>query len=159
MAVRRYCRAAIYFNGKVKPHVAVVGGREEAHQEGSYCIRHKNSWIDAGTDPLEAQRMRSKLLDQAEYTTVEPLAATKGTPLAQASEKYFANLEARGVGAKSIHTYRTSVDPFVQTCEKACVEDVTKQDMIMDTNTTGDFDEPAFRSLGNDARLGQNPQE
>jgi hypothetical protein len=39
----RYCRAEIYSNGKVKPHVVVVGGQEEKHEEGSYCIRHKNS--------------------------------------------------------------------------------------------------------------------
>jgi len=126
----RYCRAAIYSNGKVKPHVVVVGAQEEKHEEGSYCIRHKKSWIEAGTEPLEAQRMRSKLVDQTEYTAVQPVAMTKGTSLAQASERYFTNLEARGLDAKSIRTYRSGVDPFVQTCKKACVEEVTKQDMI-----------------------------
>jgi integrase len=126
----RYCRAAIYSNRKVKPHVVLVGGQEEKHEEGSYCVRHKNSWFEAGTDPLEAQRMRSKLVDQSEYTAVQPAAITKGTPLAQASERYFTNLEARGLDAKSIRTYRARVDPFVQACKKACVEDVTKQDMI-----------------------------
>ncbi len=45
----RYCRAAIYSNGKVKPHVVVVGGQEEKHEEGSYCIRNKKSRIEAGT--------------------------------------------------------------------------------------------------------------
>jgi hypothetical protein len=40
----RYCRAAIFSNGKVKPHVIVVGGQEEKHEEGCYCIRHKKSW-------------------------------------------------------------------------------------------------------------------
>jgi len=74
--------------------------------------------------------MRSGLVDQAEYTAVQPIRVTKGTPLAQASEKYFADLEARGVDAKSIRSYRTGVDPFVQTCKKACIEDVIKQDMI-----------------------------
>jgi hypothetical protein len=52
----RYCRAAIYSNGKVKPHVVVVGGQEEKHEEGSYCIRHKslgsklvpNRWTHSG---------------------------------------------------------------------------------------------------------------
>jgi hypothetical protein len=47
--------------------------------------------------------------------------------LAQASGRYFTNLEARGLDAKGIRTYRTGVDPFVQTCKKPCVEDVTKQ--------------------------------
>jgi len=80
--------------------------------------------------PLEAQRMRSKLVDQAEYTAVRPVAVTKSTPLTEASEKYFGNLEARGLAAKSISTYRTGVGPFIQTCKKACVEDMIKQDMI-----------------------------
>ena len=31
----RYCRAAIYSNGKVKLHVVVVCGQEEKHEEGS----------------------------------------------------------------------------------------------------------------------------
>jgi integrase/recombinase XerD len=126
----RYCRAAIYSNGKVKPHVVVVGAQEEKHEEGSYCVRHKNSWIEAGTDPLEAQRMRSKLVDQTEYTSVQPAAITKRTSLAQAAERYFTNLEARGLNAKTTRAYRTGVDSFVQTCKKACVEDVTRQDMI-----------------------------
>jgi len=102
----RYSRAAIYSNGKVKLHVVVVCGQEEKHEEGSYCIRHKKSWIEVGTDPLEAQRMRSKLVDQTEYTVVQPAAMTN-TSLAQASEKYFTNLEARGLDAKSIRAYRT----------------------------------------------------
>src|ERR1700692_2969963 len=55
---------------------------------------------------------------------------TKGMSLAQASERYFTNLEARGLDAKSIRTYRAGVDPFVRTCKKGYVEDVTKQDMI-----------------------------
>jgi hypothetical protein len=87
-----------YCNGKVKPHVVAVDGQEEKHEEGSYFIRHKKSWIEAGTDPLEAQRMRSKLVDQIECASVQPVALTNGTPLAQASEKYFANLETRGLG-------------------------------------------------------------
>jgi integrase len=126
----RYCRAAIYSNGKVKPHIVVVGGLEEKHDEGSYCIRHKNTWIEAGTDPLEAQRLRSKLIDQADYQAMRPVAAAKGTPLAAASEKYFANLESRGVDPKTIRTYRTAVDPFVANCKKSSVQEVEKQDLI-----------------------------
>jgi hypothetical protein len=96
----RYCRAAIYSNGKVKPHVIVVGGQEEKHEEGSYFIRHKKSWIEVGTDPLAAQRMRSKLVDQAEYTKAQPLAFTKGTLLPEALDKYLSDLEACAVTFK-----------------------------------------------------------
>jgi hypothetical protein len=85
----RYCRAVIYSNGKVKPHIVVVGGQEEKHEEGSYCIRHKKSWIEAGTDPLEAQRMRSKLVDQTEYTAVQPTAIAKSTFAGASVRKIF----------------------------------------------------------------------
>jgi hypothetical protein len=44
-----YCRAAVASNNKVKPHVIVVGGGEEKHEHGSYCVRNKNQWIDVGT--------------------------------------------------------------------------------------------------------------
>jgi hypothetical protein len=69
----RYCQAASYSNGKVKPHVVVVGAQEEKHEEGSYCVRHKKSWIEAGADPLEAQRMRF-------YLTVGPAANAARIP-------------------------------------------------------------------------------
>jgi len=60
----RYCRAAVAVNNKVKPHIVVVGGTEEKHEDGSYCVRHKNQWIEVGNDPAEALRRRTKLSEQ-----------------------------------------------------------------------------------------------
>jgi hypothetical protein len=57
----RYCRAAVAVNNKVKPHIVVVGGTEEKHEDGSHCARHKNQWIEVGNDPAEALRRRTKL--------------------------------------------------------------------------------------------------
>jgi hypothetical protein len=57
----RYCRAAAHSNNKLKQDKVIARGREETHPEGAYCIRAKGAWIDAGTDALEAQRMRSRL--------------------------------------------------------------------------------------------------
>ena len=144
----RYCRAAVFSNNKIKPHVVIVGGREEKNEEGTYCIRHKNSWIDAGTDPLEAQRLRSKLLDQVEYKDEKPAGAVRGTPLKDAAEKYFTNLENRGIKANSIRTYRNAGDPFITQCmkTKTCVEAVTKQDLL---DFMGVFLVPTPRQLAN----------
>src|ERR1700719_2113993 len=82
----RYCRAAVAINNKVKPHIVVVGGTEEKHEDGSYCVRHKNTWIDVTNDPAEALRRRTKLSEQespAEQTLPAPGAITIGTPLAE----------------------------------------------------------------------------
>src|SRR6266404_5489682 len=58
----RYCRAAFYSNGKIKPNQCIVGGKEEEHPEGAYYLYHKKQWILVGTDALEAQRRRNALL-------------------------------------------------------------------------------------------------
>jgi hypothetical protein len=62
----RYCRAAIYSNGRVKPLIVVVGEQEEKHGRRLLLHPPQKSWVEAGADPLAAQRMRSKLVDQTE---------------------------------------------------------------------------------------------
>jgi hypothetical protein len=87
----RYCRAAAHSNRKLKQDKVIVRGGEEMHPEGAYCIRAKGAWIDAGKDALEAQRMRSRMLDQHDYKTPSPAVAAGRTPLAEAQDRYFAH--------------------------------------------------------------------
>lgn len=39
VVVWRYCKAAWYSNGKVKPNVVIVESKEETHREGSYYLQ------------------------------------------------------------------------------------------------------------------------
>jgi integrase len=135
----RYCKAAFYSNAKIKPNRCIVGGKEEEHPEGSYYLYHRNSWIPVGADALDAQRRRNAQLDNYELKrlggTVPAQSLTAAaicgkTPLAAASQQYFSNLEARGADPKTIRTYRSAVDPFIENCVKTYVEDVIKQDII-----------------------------
>jgi hypothetical protein len=41
----RYCKAAFHPNGKIKPNVVVVEGREEKHPEGSYFLNFNRQWF------------------------------------------------------------------------------------------------------------------
>ncbi|HZC66072.1 MAG TPA: hypothetical protein VE545_05840, partial [Candidatus Dormibacteraeota bacterium] len=69
----RYKKAAFHSNGKIKPNVVIVGKNpqgkpiERLYAEGSYKMNHNGTWLDAGTDALEAQRRRNTLLDQEEW--------------------------------------------------------------------------------------------
>jgi len=63
----RYCRAAFYSNGKIKPNRCIVGGKEEEHPEGAYYLYHRNQWIPVGADALEAQLKRNARLDSEEF--------------------------------------------------------------------------------------------
>ena len=92
----RYRRAAVASNNKVKPHVVVVGPQEEKHEDGSYCVRYKNQWIDVGNDPAEALRQRTKLMQADSAEDVPAAPATKGTLLAEALKTYLSDLEALG---------------------------------------------------------------
>lgn len=135
----RYCKAAFYSNGKIKPNRCIVDGKEEEHPEGAYYLYHDRKWIPAGTDALEAQRQRNARLDEEELKHLRGTAAVQAwdtaptcskTSLATAAGRYFSNLEAQDADPKTIRTYRSAVDPFVAHCKKFYVEDVTKQDLI-----------------------------
>lgn len=128
----RYCRAAFYSNGKIKPNRCIVGGKEEEHPEGAYYPYHRKQWIAVGANALDAQHQRKVRLDEEEFKRLRGTApmqkATVETtfgksPLAVATDRYFTNLEARGLNSKSIRTYRSGVDPFVENCPKTYVED------------------------------------
>jgi hypothetical protein len=72
----RYCKAAFYSNGKIKPNRCIVDGKEEEHPEGAYYLYHKKNWIPVGADALEAQRRRNARLDEEEFKRL------RGTALA-----------------------------------------------------------------------------
>ena len=125
----RYQRAAFHSNGKI-----INDGTE-----GKFYFAHEGKWIPAGTnDPLKAQSKRLQLLSaasgalalhpEANYTPAA--SASQRMTLQQASEKYFANLEAQGKDPKTITAYKAAVNLFVAHCKTVHVEDVTKQDLI-----------------------------
>jgi hypothetical protein len=67
----RYCKAAFYSNGKIKPNRCIIGGKEEEHLEGSYYLYHKKSWMPVGADVLDAQRQRNARLDYDEFKRLQ----------------------------------------------------------------------------------------
>jgi site-specific recombinase XerD len=125
----RYCRAIVASNNKVKPHIVLVRRRRGTARRRLVLRPPQEPMDRRRNDPAEALRLRTQMSEQKDSADPRPLAA-KGTALAAASEKYFSNLEARGVDAGSIRTYRSAVDPFAKTCKKELIEQVEKQDMI-----------------------------
>ena len=62
----RYCRVVLSANGRVKPDVVVVNGKEERHPEGAYYLEWregaKRVRLSVGKDPamLAARRQRKE---------------------------------------------------------------------------------------------------
>ena len=61
----RYCKAALYPNGKIKPHIVIVRGVEETHRDGAYYLSHNKAWIPVGEEP--AGELSSSWLEAAEH--------------------------------------------------------------------------------------------
>lgn len=95
----RYCKAAWYPNGKIKPHVVIVGAVEETHRDGAYYLNHNNAWIPVGEDPQEAVRERLKRRSTAEYHRLHGTAppevkkASLGVTLQMAIDAYLTGIE------------------------------------------------------------------
>jgi hypothetical protein len=83
----RYCKAAFYSIGKIKPNRCIVDGKEEVRPEGSYYLNYKNKWIPAGTDALEAQRRRNARLDEEEFKRLRGTAAVQAWDTAPTCSK------------------------------------------------------------------------
>jgi len=67
----RYCKAAFYSNGKVKPNRCIVGGKEEEHTEGAYYVVSQEELDSVGADALDAQRQRKARLDDDEFKLLQ----------------------------------------------------------------------------------------
>ena len=68
----RYCRVLLSANGRVKPDVVVVNGKEERHPEGAYYLEWregaKRVRLSVGKDPADASARR--LRKEAELNAV-----------------------------------------------------------------------------------------
>jgi hypothetical protein len=136
----RHCKAAYHDNAKIKPDIVFVNVKEgllEKHLEGRYYMNHNGGWIDAGTNALEAQRKRKQRLALDEFKRLSGKASAQNSiilpdstgriTLAAATEKYFANCEARGLDSETIRKYRAAVDPFVEHCGVTYVDECREQ--------------------------------
>jgi integrase len=143
-SIWRYCKADYHDNGKIKPDTVFVDAKQgvlEKHPEGRYYMNHNGTWIDAGTDALEAQRKRKQRLALDEFNrfsgkgSAQSAVVLPDSPgritLAAAAEKYFSNCEARGLDVKTIRKYRVAVDPFVQHCGVTYADDCRDNKQVL----------------------------
>ena len=133
----RCCPVVEAANGRVRPHVVMVEGREERHEEGSYYI----SWyegrtvkrLSVGKDAVEARNRRDR--KQAELT-----AKSRGVAVVEqqtnghrsVTGEIAAYLEEVKLSSKpkTLAAYTTALDYFTESCHRLQVEDITRVDML-----------------------------
>jgi integrase/recombinase XerD len=133
----RYRKAAIHTNGKIKPNIVIVDGKEEKH-DGTYYLAHDGKWIGVGNDALEAQRKRGEYLTHSEYarlhaaSNVVPITApqTERKLIQTEVDAYLANLELAKRVKKSVSDKRKFLTAFITIAGKKYVDEYDRDDVL-----------------------------
>ncbi len=139
----RYCRAVFHPNGKIKPNIVLVQGKEEKHAEGSYFLNHNSQWIAVGDDAPEAQRKRMLRLNQMEYARLSGrslAAASGGQPsmvefsgrkiIKDEVEAYLANLELAKRPHRTVQSKRRFLMTFLNLVPKKFADEFRRDDVL-----------------------------
>jgi integrase/recombinase XerD len=152
----RYCRIVLSANGRVKPDVVVVNGKEERHPEGAYYLEwregSKRVRLSVGKDPADAgarrQRKEAELNALNNGVTVAPDGQNGHRSLAAAVTDFLDETKLTKK-PKTHSAYWTSLHYFLESCPKLHVEDVDRKDLLKFSAYLRDEKDQAPRSVYN----------
>jgi integrase/recombinase XerD len=152
----RYCRVVLSANGRVKPDVVVVHGKEERHQEGAYYLEwregSKRVRLSVGKDPADAgarrQRKEAELNALNNGVAVAPDGQNGHRSLAAAVTDFLDETKLTKK-PKTHSAYSTALNYFLESCPKLRVEDVDRKDLLKFSAYLRDEKDQAPRSVYN----------
>ena len=133
----RYCPVVLSGNGRVKPDVVLVDGKEERHPEGAYYIEwyqgSNRRRLSVGKSAADAHARR--LAKEAELN-----AANHGIPLAKSEQNGHRLLNVAVSDYldeikltkkyKTYAAYTTALNYFTESCPKLYLEDIERRDLL-----------------------------
>jgi integrase/recombinase XerD len=143
--------AVITSNGRVKPFVGFVNGKEEQHKEGSYYIRWRENGhqprLCVGRDPqlalakmqrkeqvLKSLSLGLKIEDDSDLGPSVALDDEDGSKLrisvADAVTEYMSELRAKGRAHKTISAYDLALNRFIESCSVKHVGEVGRREIM-----------------------------
>jgi integrase/recombinase XerD len=152
----RYCRVVLSVNGRVKPDVVVVNGKEERHQEGAYYLEwrdgSKRIRLSVGKNAADAgarrQRKEAELNALNNGVTVVPDGQDGHRSLAAAVTDFLDETKLTKK-PKTHSAYSTALNYFLESCPKLHVEDVDRKDLLKFSAYLRDEKDQAPRSIYN----------
>jgi integrase/recombinase XerD len=153
----RFCPVVLSSNGRVKPDWVMVDGREEKHPEGAYYIDwHEGSTRRrraVGRNPQDAQaarlRKEAELNARSHGVAVVPEQSGNGRrSLSDAIVKYLSDIK-RDKKPATHAAYAIALEYFQESCRKAFVEDVARDDLLEFASFLRTVKEQSDRSCSN----------
>jgi integrase/recombinase XerD len=152
----RYRPVAQSANGRVKPDVVLVNGKEERHPEGAYYLEwregSKRVRLSVGKDPADASARR--LRKEAELNAVNNGVSVvpegqNGHRSVAASVADFLDETKLTKKPKTYAAYSTALAYFVESCHKLNLEEIDRKDLLKFSAFLRDDKDQAPRSVYN----------
>ena len=153
----RYCPVALSANGRIKPDVVLVNGREERHPEGAYYLEWRDGAkrirLSVGKNAADAgarrQRKEAELNALNKGVTVVPDDGQNGHRSLAAAVAEFLDETKLTKKPKTHSAYSTALNYFLESCRKLHVEDIERKDLLKFSAFLRDEKDQAPRSVYN----------
>ena len=153
----RYCPVALSSNGRVKPDLVLVHGKEEKHPEGAYYLEwregSKRVRLSVGKDAADASTRR--LRKEAELNAVNHGLAVSsqdeqnGHRSIAAAITDFLDETKLSKKPKTWAAYSTALGYFQESCPKLYLEEIERGDLLKFSAFLRDQKEQSPRSVYN----------
>ncbi len=153
----RYCPVVLAANGRVRPDLVIVNGKEERHPKGAYYLEwwagSKRIRLSVGKDASDANARR--LHKEAELNavnngvTVVPENGQNGHRSVAVAVTGFLDETKLTKKPKTLAAYRTALSYFTESCPKLYLEDIERKDLLKFSAFLRDEKEQAPRSVYN----------
>jgi integrase len=152
----RYCTVVLSANGRVKPDLVLVNGKQETHKEGAYYLEWregaKRVRLSVGKDPADASARRQR--KEAELNAVNNGVSVvpdgqNGNRSVAAAVADFLDETKLTKKPKTLAAYSTALSYFTESCHKLNLEDIDRRDLLKFHAFLRDDKEQAPRSCWN----------
>ena len=153
----RYCPVVLSPNGRVKPDVVLVNGKQDRHPEGAYYLEWRESGrrirLSVGKDPQDAaarrQRKEAELNALNNGVSVLPDNGKDGPrSIARAVAQFLEETELTKK-PKTLAAYTTALNYFTESCPKLFLQDIERKDLLKFSAFLRDEKNQAPRSVYN----------
>jgi integrase/recombinase XerD len=152
----RYCTVVLSANGRIKPDLVIVNGKQETHKEGAYYLEWregaKRVRLSVGKDPADASARRQR--KEAELNAVNNGVAVvpdgeNGNRSVAAAVADFLDETKLTKKPKTLAAYSTALSYFTESCHKLNLEEIDRKDLLKFHAFLRDDKEQAPRSCWN----------
>jgi integrase/recombinase XerD len=134
----RYCPVVLSSNGRVKPDLVIVNGKQEGHSEGAYYLEWREHGrrvrLSVGKDAQDAaarrQRKEAELNALNNGVAVLPEKGQNGHRSVATAVSQFIEETRLTKKPKTLAAYTTALNYFTESCPKLYLQDIQRQDML-----------------------------